>query len=587
MTLNANPPEISLVAPVPKLFASNEEPTPQERVLVTTAIFGAEQSLGHNIHLRRQRPNVDLHNPPYQLGHVCRLWRNVCLAIPEIGCILPPLLLTKRNKKLDVGQHLSTTPASVSFKLGEFDGSDLHPAAMWYFKSCKRWKTVSLQLYQSSFQAITSKILIQMPKLETLHLHIKHKPRETSRRNGNFDAFQNAPALRDVHVECMIPTLLNLPWSQLKSYRERSCHPIGIIPILRQDALSLERLTWIGIHSGTNPLPTLHALVVYRLTHLDLVMYDGSVHTIINMIDMPSLQELRVRDTANPNTFIDITSMLRRSFAGYSMRRLSMYTCPRQDQSDLAELLRRMPHLVELECNNFSVNELKQLLGDSPGVPLVPHLRKFVIYDPVELSLPVVDEIIDQRSHPLNVPLEVVRLVFANEKACDDACYHLDVIRPNNKEVHERLAKLLTDLAGLVEFYKTDGLHGPVQPLTQWKAEVKLNGVLTALEDFEIEDPNLIEVRALSILTELWLLDAHKIPRGQKYNFTDRARALLDAWIAIFRRREKGHRWIRHGPRSFLYLAGDGEWRERQLLGGEYRFVDEPELLWPYEDSMI
>ncbi|CAA7269794.1 unnamed protein product [Cyclocybe aegerita] len=539
MTLNANPSLVSLVAPVSRLFASNDEPTPQERILVTAAISAAEQEVSlrrfsstpdrktwyqqdaalesflrvHKALLSSVRllpfeilviiltyvandPNVDLHNPPYRLGHVCRLWRNVCLSIPEIHCVLPPLRLTKRNKKLDVGQHLTTTLVSVSFQLGGLDSSGLHPAALWYFKSSGRWKSVSLQLHRSSFQAISSKILNRVSRLETLHLDIKHKPQEMSRQVGSLDAFQDAPALHDVHIECMVPIFLKLPWKQLKRYRERSSHPIGIVPALRDGALSLECLTWIGIHSGPNPLPTLNSLVPYRLTHLDLVMYGGSLHTIINMIDTPKLQELRVRDTVNPNALTDITSMLRRSFAGISIRCLSLYTGPpRQDRGCLADLLRRMPQLVELECNNLSTEDLKQVLGDASGGSLVPHLQKLVVYDPVELILPIVNQIIDQRSRPLSVQLEVVRLVFANEKACDSARCNLDIVELSNKKLHKVFSKFLSELAGLVEFYQSGGLHGPVQPLTEWRAEVKLHGVLTGLENFEIKDPNMIEVR--------------------------------------------------------------------------------------------
>ena len=54
----------------------------------------------------------------------------------------------------------------------------------------------------------------------------------------------------------------------------------------------------------------------------------------------------------------------------------------------------------------------------------------------------------------------------------------------------------------------------------------------------------------------IWLLDSEKIPHKTKYKFIDRARTLLDAWLAMHSKWNPYQRirWMRHDLHSVVYL---------------------------------
>ncbi|KAJ3509870.1 hypothetical protein NLJ89_g4990 [Agrocybe chaxingu] len=636
--MNPHSFEKLLVHPVPRLLSVNDEPTAEEKALVLAAISRAKDEINSKGRLSKccedykhagalQRfiregcsmissirrlpvelireiiiytvhdPYPDLDNPPYLLGHVCRLWRLAALSIPLLHSILPRLRLQKYDDTSAFSQHLLQVMPTVpfySFQLSNISGPDIHPVANLYFRTSERWKHAFITADASALKPISTRLVrSNVPMLESLRLHIA-----TSRYAGPCYAFENAPCLRTAEIECPTLFLLRLPWKQLTKYKERSGRAIGI-PFIIYNGNPIEHLTYITaqpdsllVHISKATLP--------RLTHLDIRLYHHSSISILPQLTLPSLQELRVRHPGTTRLFQNITNLVIRSGTAGSrlnLRRLAIYAKPPKPL-ELTHLLLRTPYLVELECNDIPSEDLAQIakliVYRLPGQrPLVPRLCKLTIYSPSASTFDSINKLIDNRSKydgPQldHSPLEVIRLVFADAPTCEEASSIFDVARPSNQRIYEDLSNLLTELDVLTASYKSGRHQGLLQALSDWRAGRKLDSLLSALESIKIDDPRLIEVRALSILKKFWLLDSCKIPQESKYHFIRRAHSLLDVWTAAFRSQPNvnSNRWIRHGLRSLLHLRarGDEDGRERDLIDGEYKFVDEPALFWPYED---
>ncbi|CAA7270289.1 unnamed protein product [Cyclocybe aegerita] len=629
------------IHPVPRLLSVNDEPTSEEKALVVAAISRAKDEVdskgrlskygkdykhvgalqtfireGYSIISPVRRlpvelireimihtahdPCPDLDNPPYLLGHVCRLWRVASLSIPLLHSTIPHLRLQKYNDTSAFSQHLLQVIPKVpfySFKLSNLSGPDIHPMANLYFQTSKSWKSAFITADPSALEPKSTRLVrSNVPMLESLRLHVATK-RPNSRYAGQCYAFENAPCLREAEIKCSTVFFLKLPWKQLTKYKEHSGRAIGI-PLIIFDGNPIEHLTYITAQPSSL-LVHINPATLPRLTHLDIRLYHDSSISILPRLTLPSLHNIRVRDPGTTRLFQGIVNLVIRSGnpgAKLNLLRLAIYTQPPKPL-ELVHLLLHTPHLIDLECNNIPSEDLAQItmltIRSLPGQPsLIPRLRKLTIYSPSASTFDSINKLIDSRSKKNtpqsdHSPLEVVRLVFADAPTCEEASSALDgVARADNRRAYEDLSGLLTELDVLITSYKSERHQGLVQTLSDWRAGRKLDSLLSALESIKIDDPKLIEVRALSILRKFWLLDSCKIPQESKYHFLRRAHSLLDVWTAAFGDQPNGDRWIRHGLRSLLYLRtrGDEDGCERDLIDGEYKFVDEPTLFWPYED---
>ncbi|CAA7270288.1 unnamed protein product [Cyclocybe aegerita] len=630
----------TLVPPVPRVLVSNDEPTAEEHALIVQAIKAAEEQMhvrqsipaskkdyrrdGELIAFVRShkgvvsafrrlatellcvifthfandpRPNLD--HPPYRLGHVCRRWRSVILSLsPAIYTVTMPIQITKHHSKLGLNHRLRLVLEQVplySCKLSNVYDSR-HPIMVWFLVRSRRWKTASLTIDPRSSVAVSLFDPLKVPNLQSLRLCFMSPP-PLARAIRSCDAFKDAPSLHEVEVEALTPPFeLKIPWHQLTKYKERSARPFGFPSLIQNEkGARLEDLTYIALESSS-VAGKICATVLHRLTRLDIRLYHEKSIPFLEQLRAPNLQELRVRDMGHPELLRDIRSLLwrPRSFES-KLTRLAIYTKPFAP-SKLSHFLRLVPHVVELECNDIPLEDLAEMTMPADKTafvpqepPLIAELRRLTIYSPSKLALSAIDRLIDSRLKVTpgapHVPFDVVRLVFPDEVCCDEAASVFDVARADDQDSFQALSKHLSELDALMESYKLDAEPGIFQAVSDWMAARKLDSVLTAMEQTPLNDPKLIEVRALNILKKFWHLDSHRIPLESSYDFLRRARFLLDVWTAAFRDRPTGHRWVRHGLRSLLYVrdAGGEGWHD-QFVHGEYSTVNDPAFFWPYQD---
>ncbi len=442
--------------------------------------------------------NVDVKYPPRNLSHVSRLWRVAVLSSPLLFTVLPPMRLTKHTGSLyELEYFIKKAPANslLSFEIADFVSEPIHPVITELVARPERWNCVSLNLEHSIFRQLNPLLIHRVYNLRKLQLKIRPSSIGVY---GSFSAFEDAPALQEVDIDCPGPMLFRLPWHQLTTYKERSLYTIGVTLLLR-DGAAVEHCVYSC--TGESPIPfRLAPARVPCLKTMDIRLYHDE-HDFPFHLTTPSLEELRLRDHA-PDAISDLIQLFNRSLCGLTMRRLSFHV-KTLSSGDLSRILLLLPNLEELECNDIPTDDLKHLCQESAG--LVPQLRKLVIHQPSHLS--EIDMLITSRSYfrlprtlgsdsDMTSGLVSVRLIFPIPEDCDRVSLDLGA------EGHKRqtivvVIDALTQLHAIVDAYKEKGKwkKGFRHSFSDRKEALQLNAILTSLEKYKFESFPQLEVR--------------------------------------------------------------------------------------------
>jgi len=451
--------------------------------------------------------DIDVKHPPLNLSQVSRLWRVAVLSSPLIFTVLPPMQLTKHTASsgslYQLESFIKKAPSNslLSFEIADFVSEPVHPVVTELIAQPERWNSISLKLDHSLFRQLNPLLIHRVSNLRKLHLKIRPSSIGVY---GSLSAFEDAPALQEVDIDCPGPMLLRLPWRQLTTYKERSLSTIGVTLLLR-DGAAVEHCVYSC--SEESPIPFLLAPArVSCLKIMDIRLYHDK-HDIPFRLTTPSLEELRLRDHA-PDAINDLIQLFNRSFCGLTMRRLSFHV-KTLSSGDLSKVLLLLPNLEELECNDIPTDDLQHLSRETAG--LVPRLRKLVIHQPSHLS--EIDMLITSRSYfrfprtlesdsDVTSGLVSARLFFPIPEDCDRASLGLGA------EGYERqtvvvVIDALTQLHAIVDAYKTKGKWKKRfgHSFSDRKEALQLNAILTSLEKYKFESFPQLEVRRLVLLS--------------------------------------------------------------------------------------
>ncbi|KAJ7137250.1 hypothetical protein C8R46DRAFT_1322133 [Mycena filopes] len=262
-----------------------------------------------------------------QLGHICRMWREIALSTPELWNTLDIRVSYPSLQFLGVQQYLArlflSRAASLPLDIPMYGDPDSFQTMLDILIPYSRtWARISFEYPGDMGMPF---IHHQLPALTTLELE-----------GGDFGSmFSDAPLLRHVSLDDVGPQPSALPWAQLSSLTLKNCSGDHFAEIL-----------------GWTP----------NLVHLVV----GAVSTPIplKVLPLPKLQSL-IFGGAHSETIATVVSVL-----DAQIRKLKL------THDDLAPLSPPMLHPAALE--QFCVDIMGRPAEDDPAVPSIECLTPMV-----------------------------------------------------------------------------------------------------------------------------------------------------------------------------------------------------------------
>ncbi|KAJ2912377.1 hypothetical protein MD484_g8031, partial [Candolleomyces efflorescens] len=335
-------------------------------------------------------------HPPRRVAEVCRLWRSQSLLLPELRCVLPLVTLERRILPEDIGSGRSKFAIC-----GFHPRRKNHPDFLALSQRSEQWDHAELlSVHSQSIRPLSSALVNNVPLLRTLKVRI---PDNGESYGGFLYAFENAPILRHVEVECHLRLNLKIPFSQIRTYVERSDYSLGIVQVLQPES-KIEDLSYytdnptpiVTAYSPSGPIP--------YLSSLNLHLRWCAVEHVLAPLDLPALERFKVVSDS-PSVLNSIESLIIR--CGCSLKTLSI-TIRGPDPAQFTPLLEHCCDLEQLELSTLSRETLVGIVC-SPDRSYLPRLREFIAH--------LGDDNDDTPFTPNHGRIAFVRLVFQSKGA--------------------------------------------------------------------------------------------------------------------------------------------------------------------------
>jgi len=325
---------------------------------------------------------------------VCSRWRNVVLSTPQLWTFIDAEFTTNRHPNHDGRIHKfversGNCPLFVRISLFGIDQSK-SSAFQALLQTSHRWQTLTLSLPFSDRLALVP-LRHQVPKLQEAHIKVIEDGHSVN--HLSFDVMEDAPALRDLHMEWFIPyPWVSLPWSQLTRFS-------GIYHSLDQTLLLLSQLTHVEeleIRGWNRTVPRWH-LAAYRnievptgafvfpslhtLAFRESVIPDPNNHAVmphiaqaLGAMNAPALKKAIIHRAATNQ----LSHLIHRSGCDLNSLGLEGGLFP---EGSLTQLLQLTPNLCELSLGVGTLEELSSLYKDGAESQekIVPHMRYLTI----------------------------------------------------------------------------------------------------------------------------------------------------------------------------------------------------------------
>ncbi|KAJ7044683.1 hypothetical protein C8F04DRAFT_1069180 [Mycena alexandri] len=258
-----------------------------------------------------KRPSLDGIHSPNNLTHICRKWRDIALATPELWRAMR--LSVDDDSYIPLGRQLQELDAWLSrsrscpFSIEVLSFNSLEGSFIFSAARAARWEHLKASLMISP----SSTIEVPMPLLR--HLDLRFDSTEVDPHRDPV-IFGEAPLLRSVVLDDYTALMVILPWVQLTSLTLTCIYPHECIPILQQtpnlaycklDLCDLPSLptTWPDV-----TLPCLESLtlVPYTPRHKAQTRY---LETFI----VPALCKLHIAEAILENPIHTLTSFMLKS----------------------------------------------------------------------------------------------------------------------------------------------------------------------------------------------------------------------------------------------------------------------------------
>ncbi|KAJ7130787.1 hypothetical protein C8R43DRAFT_1239862 [Mycena crocata] len=343
-------------------------------------------------------------NAPLLLLGICRAWRDVALATPQLwtssgrgfsrklfrdwigrtGAFPLSLVLHPyRPPNLSELEAFSKLPDLEALKL-QYD--EIEQIDQEIIELSSRWCDVDLiynynDLLRPEFQ---SALCGRLPALERLKLQHRQVHGNHSHFSSSYwddevlfpvTVFQNAPKLRDVTVVNLPPTIVLLPWTQLTRLDAEDFSLSDCLYVLRKAPL-LVHCVFRHIVDGRRDIPEEPFRPVPPLIRLESFALHGGYgygsDNLFELLTLPALQKLH-SIPYNPDTFVEF---LTRS-TPTMLHDVSVHC---RDCNSLIAGLPLIPALSKLEINRLSIGRISRILRCLCDFPaFMPNLESLQI----------------------------------------------------------------------------------------------------------------------------------------------------------------------------------------------------------------
>ncbi|KAF8880903.1 hypothetical protein CPB84DRAFT_1965701 [Gymnopilus junonius] len=554
--------------------------------------------------------------PPRTVRLVCHFWRDVARSVPELSSTLPTISMAKSQTPTvsALEAHIDQLPPTtlLSFRVVEPRYYD-HPVLNHLIKYSERWKHVSLELQHSYLSGLNNAMdqlydkhihyQLSLPNLQFLKLKIVKESSIEGKLARLFDydllnmrpylstrffkAFYVAPQLRDVEIEYhgSIWNVAWLPYGPLRRYVEYTkTKPFGIHQVMNYKGEFLEDLTYIAQKSvHLYPTATFH-----RLKSLDHRIYSGSTHfqSFLECLTLPALERLRILDNGN-NIISATVALIDRS--GCNLTKLSLYSKV-LEAGELTQLLERAPLIMELECNDIPVSDMKAFYPISNGRCLAPRLKNIVVHcSSPERELATMIESRSDGNYQHTVDQLNSRLVFPTFKECMTAWALFEGWSMPSDVKLRKLKMLAGSLESKIALWSG---KSPSEP-NNWKeskVSSKIDAILAEIEDeakiaCTSNTCGYIKMSGIHIpVYKIICMGPTGIPHDAKYQFSSRTKNLLNLWIPSLQSdsQARQRRWILEGKSSLIQIKPESgaTLEEEDLLFGRPQTIPDADLFW-------
>ncbi|KAJ7162358.1 hypothetical protein C8R46DRAFT_1283198 [Mycena filopes] len=216
-----------------------------------------------------------------QLGHICRMWRQIALSTPELWNALDIRVSYPSLQFLGVQQYLArlflSRAASLPLDISMYgDPASFRTMLDILIPYSRTWTRISFEFPGDMGMPL---IHHQLPALTTLELE-----------GGDFGSmFSDAPLLRHVSLNGVGPQPSALPWAQLISLTLKNCSGDDFAEILGWTPNLLE----LVVGAVSTPIP----LNVLALPKLQSVIFGGAhsdtIATVVSVLDA-QIRELKL-----------------------------------------------------------------------------------------------------------------------------------------------------------------------------------------------------------------------------------------------------------------------------------------------------
>ena len=367
----------TLTTPLLALFRSNRAPSntvfSQLSPIILEKIF---------LHFVNSKRGTLSHTPPWVLGQVCRRWRAIALATPDLWAHLPSILLGTLTKHdvdriftclSELLRRCSGIPITFFLRNEITDPMD-YPIIDLLVAHCGQWEDVSLEVSGITIRRFF-KTEGQLNSLHSLEFSLR------GRGEPIVKLFESAPRLQTVRVNDLVsPGMLRLPWMQLTSYEDRTAFGDGVSKAFQSD-INLQHLKFSPSRDEElDFLPQIQwkPLVMPHLTTLTIEFWAKryKMQTLFDSLTLPALHTLVLKFSKHDIVMgVELVNMISRSLC--DLKHLTFHG----RNSPILQFLAVMPSLMTLDINDPDTELLEKLSQFQGGEwTVVPCLQSITIH---------------------------------------------------------------------------------------------------------------------------------------------------------------------------------------------------------------
>ncbi|PPQ68129.1 hypothetical protein CVT24_002955, partial [Panaeolus cyanescens] len=321
---------------------------------------------------------------PWTLSQVCRRWRNICIATPELWNYLPPLMLKRiyvageRRRELQLFSLMLERSKNASLHVviwGLRSTTTKHPTLEMLIRASDRWETAYLKLYWPTYLSFIMPIKTKLQRLRYLaYLFFDSTSRTVP---PSWDAFSELPALQYLDLDISLRSYFN-HWQQpepLSHTFTRAVH--AFLNNFHLQSLVLD----MDLSTRITPSFTLP-----RLRRCKLIFNYHEVEPIafatLDAMTLPALEEFVIISyLRRPDILLStILLLIRRSISAtphvYPLTKLRLLMAT-VDSHVLIPLVETLPLLTVLEfpLSRNSADFAKRLSSEDPMNIIAPNLE--------------------------------------------------------------------------------------------------------------------------------------------------------------------------------------------------------------------